>query len=110
MLDNCKSIKFLASQLRQISKEARDAAKANGAEICGLILYNGHQCELVQVRNKAKRGGGFAFYYSEVRCIQKIAEVCQHEIVGTFHSHPVGLPQPGKTDLQNAVENSIMLI
>jgi proteasome lid subunit RPN8/RPN11 len=90
--------------------EARIASKANGREICGLILSNSYFLELVQVRNKIKRGGGFAFYFSEVRAIRKFAELCKHEIVGTFHSHPVGLPQPGRADLYTAVDDSMMLI
>jgi len=66
--------------------------------------------ELIQVRNKTKRGGGFSFYSREIRAIRKMAPLIKHEIVGTFHSHPVGLPAPGPSDLHNAVDDSIMLI
>jgi proteasome lid subunit RPN8/RPN11 len=81
-----------------------------GAEVCGLILDNGSLCELVQVRNKVKRGGGFAFYFGEVRGIEKWAGLCNHKIVGTFHSHPLGLPEPGPSDLSNALEGDMMFI
>ena len=31
-------------------------------------------------------------------------------MVGTFHSHPVGLPEPGPSDIANAQHDSLMLI
>ena len=102
--------RFLRSQFKKQQREANDAAKLRGAEVCGLILDNGSFLELVQLRNKSKRGGGFSFYFSEVRAIRKWASLCNHEIVGTFHSHPLGLPTPGQSDLRNAVDDSLMLI
>ncbi len=78
--------------------------------MCGLILANGLFFELVLTRNKSKRGGGFAFYYKDVRAIQAMARMCDHEIVGTFHSHPVGLATPGPSDISNALNDSLLLI
>ena len=74
-----------------MQKEAAKLAKAGGKELCGLILDNGYFLELVLVRNKSKRSGGFSFNFGEVSAIQKMARLCNHEIVGTFHSHPLGL-------------------
>ena len=34
----------------------------------------------------------------------------KYEIVGTFHSHPIGTAYPGYSDLSHAVDNSLMLI
>jgi proteasome lid subunit RPN8/RPN11 len=101
---------FLKKQFARIKKESRRLAALNGTEICGLILDNGAFWELVQVRNKSRREGGFSFYSDEVRTIMKLAPMIEHEIVGTFHSHPVGLPEPGPADLSNAVDDSMMLI
>ena len=103
-------IKFLKSQFKKVQKEAKRIAVLNGGEVCGLILNNGAFFELVQVRNKTKSGGGFSFYFSEIRAIERAASLIDHEIVGTFHSHPVGLPQPGFSDLFNAVDDSLLLI
>jgi proteasome lid subunit RPN8/RPN11 len=105
-----RRIKFSKHQLKGMAQQARKMAEANGTEICGLIVNNGDFCELIRVRNKTKRGGGFSFYFGEIRAIQKVAEKCKHEIVGTFHSHPVGLPAPGPSDIANAVDDSLMLI
>ena len=30
--------------------------------------------------------------------------------MGTFHSHPLGEAKPGKSDIQNAVDDSLMFI
>jgi proteasome lid subunit RPN8/RPN11 len=105
-----RRIKFLKHQYEKMQSGARRLAKIDGREICGLILDNRYFFELIEVRNKTKRGGGFSFYYNEVRAIRKMARLCKHEIVGTFHSHPVGLSTPGESDLHNAVDGSMMLI
>jgi proteasome lid subunit RPN8/RPN11 len=104
------SLRLLRTSLDRASKRAKQAAKNNGEEICGLLVDNGYFLELVHVRNKCKTGGGFAFYINEIRAIKKMAIAFDHEIVGTFHSHPVGLAKPGKSDVYNAVDDSLMLI
>src|SRR5882762_644899 len=103
-------VKFLKSQFKAIQSESRRLACSGGREKCGLILDNGYFFELIEVKNKIKRGGGCAFYFNEVRAISKWARLCRHNIVGTFHSHPVGLAEPGPSDLKNALDDSLMLI
>jgi len=105
-----RQIRLLKSQFQRIQVKARQAAEFGGAEVCGLILDTGRSFELVQVRNKTKRGGGFSFYFGEVRAIEKVARLRNLKIVGTFHSHPAALPKPGPADLCNAPDDSIMLI
>src|SRR5271166_6668127 len=102
---NCA--KFSRTQLERVQRQATKGAKSGGREICGLIVDNGSFWELVQVRNKSKCGGGFSFYVHEIRAVQKMARLCDHEIVGTFHSHPLGLANPGSSDLSNAVDDSM---
>lgn len=87
-----------------------DAAQDGGREVCGLLVDNGRFLELVQVRNKCRTGGGFAFYVGEVRAIKKMVAARGHEIVGTFHSHPIGVATPGRSDIHHAVDDSVMLI
>lgn len=108
----CQStpLRLLRSSLGRASKQARQAARYNGEEICGLLIDNGYFLELVHVKNKCKTGGGFAFYIHEIRAIKKMAAAFDHEIVGTFHSHPLGLAEPGKSDIYYAINNSLMLI
>jgi len=102
--------RMLRSSLERTLRQAKQAAKDNGKEICGLLIDNGYFLELVHVRNKCKTGGGFAFYVNEIRLIKRMVCVFNHEIVGTFHSHPVGLAEPGKSDIYNAVDDSLMLV
>jgi proteasome lid subunit RPN8/RPN11 len=97
-------LKLLYSSLVFASKQAELAAKDNGKEICGLFL------EMIHVRNKCKAGGGFSFYVNEIRAIKKMMHIFNHEIIGTFHSHPVGLAKPSKSDIYYAINNSLMLI
>lgn len=105
-----RSPRFSKSQFKRLEQQSKQAATLNGCEVCGLILDNGLFLELIQLRNKTRRGGGFSFYFGEVRAARKWACLCHHEIVGTFHSHPVGAPSPGSSDLCNAVDDSFMLI
>ena len=39
-----------------------------------------------------------------------ISQKVGHEIVGTYHSHPLYIASPCRTDIANAVDDSIMLI
>jgi hypothetical protein len=54
--------------------------------------------------------GSFAFSAPEVRQVLAATKVLGQEVVGTFHSHPVGLPAPGKSDIEHAVDDSLMFL
>jgi proteasome lid subunit RPN8/RPN11 len=93
--------------LRQACRSARKTA---GTEICGLIVDTGCHLSFVPTHNVSSRVGGFALSRPDVRQIVAAAKVLGQEIVGTFHSHPVGVATPGKTDIQHAVDDSLMFI
>ncbi len=82
-----KKLRLLKKQLIKMINEAVSFAGQNGQEICGLLVDNGYFIELIQVNNKVKIGGGFAFYANEIRFLQKAVDKMDHEIIGTFHSH-----------------------
>lgn len=90
---------------------ATDAAeKKDGAEICGLLIDNGYFIDLIQVKNKSKRIGSFAFYENEIKLLEKAVHFMKHEIIGTFHSHPFSTNIPSKSDILNTYDDSFMLI
>jgi proteasome lid subunit RPN8/RPN11 len=105
-----KIYKILRNHLRRAIDDAVLAANDGGREVCGLLVDNGYLLEVVKTGNKIKRGGGYEYYYSEVRSIVKAAGRLGHETVGTFHSHPLSIAKPGESDIANAVEDSLMLI
>lgn len=105
-----KKIHFLKQQLSSILRLSKIAAKNGGREVCGLLLDNGHFVEIVQLTNRVKEGGGFAFLKREIRLIEKFEAISYHKIVGTFHSHPYYLAKPGENDIENAVDGSVMMI
>ncbi len=105
-----RKYQYLKTQLNEVIQVSAKEAKKEGKEICGLLVDNGYFIELVQVENKVKKGGGFSFYYKEIRAIQKAVKVLSHEIIGTFHSHPSYINAPGGTDIENALDDSFMLI
>ena len=96
-----------AKLLRQACRSAREAA---GTEICGLIVDTGFHLSFVQTRNVSRRVGSFVLSRPDVRRIVAAAKILGQEVVGTFHSHPVGVPTPGRTDIVHAVDDSLMFI
>lgn len=102
--------KILRKEFKKVLENAIVSADDNGKEICGLIVDNGYFLNLITLKNKIKKGGGFSFYYNEVRFIQKAINKMDLEIIGTFHSHPIGLPEPSKSDIYGALDDSFMLI
>jgi proteasome lid subunit RPN8/RPN11 len=105
-----KKFKLLKEQIEDIINDSAIAASRGGLEICGLLIDNGYFTELVKVNNKIKRGGSFAFYVNEIRLMQKAVRLMGHEIIGTFHSHPLYIDEPSDSDIQNALDDSFMLI
>jgi proteasome lid subunit RPN8/RPN11 len=105
-----KQPRLLRKELAKLIKNANSLARKNGKEICGLLIDNGHFLELIQVRNRSKKGGSFSFDSREIGSIERAAKKLKHEILGTFHSHPYFSAIPGKSDLANVSEDEYMLI
>jgi proteasome lid subunit RPN8/RPN11 len=104
-----KQYSFPERDLRLVIDDSVAAAE-HGKEVVGIIVDHGYYLELVLCKNKSRRKGSFSFYYSEVRSIVAAAKRLGHEAIGTFHSHPAGLAEPGESDVANASDNTLMLI
>ncbi len=98
------------SRLDLFIKRAAVLAKRTFRETGGLIVDNEYFLDLVECKNKSRKSGSFAFYFREVREKVKAAEALGYEVVGTFHSHPFWVAKPGASDIENAVDDSLMLI
>jgi proteasome lid subunit RPN8/RPN11 len=99
------------TQYRHFLREARHVAQCvPGREICGLIVDTGHQLSFVQTRNASRYVGSFVLSGPDVRRIVSAAKTLKQKTVGTFHSHPAATASPGKSDIQNAVDDSLMFI
>jgi|SRR5579863_487040 len=96
-------------ELQSVINQAAASAKC-GKEIVGIIVDNGYYLELVMCKNKSRRDGSFSFFYKEVRSIVAAAKRLGHDALGTFHSHPAGLAEPGESDIANAPDDTLMLI
>jgi proteasome lid subunit RPN8/RPN11 len=105
-----QSYRLPKNPLRKLISKAVKLSRKSGREICGLLVDNGYFLECLEVKNAAKRGGSFAFHIKEIRLIEKAVSTLGHSIVGTFHSHPLSLAEPGDTDLSVIVEPELMLI
>ncbi len=102
---------FSKAQFSQTLHQACDAATSMaGKEICGLIVDTGCHLSFVSTRNTSLKSGSFELSRSDVRRIVAASKVLGQEIIGTFHSHPIGIAVPGGTDIHNAVDDSLMFI
>jgi proteasome lid subunit RPN8/RPN11 len=96
--------------LARTIKKAERAAHSDGREICGLLIDNGHFLEILETSNISQEGGHFQFDAKQIRRIKKAVTEIHHEIVGTFHSHPLAGAKPGSGDINGTVDDSLMLI
>ena len=102
---------LLKSEFARLLREAvRVSQQSPGTEICGLLVDTGRHLRFVQTRNISRRRGGFAFSAQEVRRVVAAVKTSGQEVVCTFHSHPVGLPIPGPSDVEHAVDDSLMFL
>jgi proteasome lid subunit RPN8/RPN11 len=102
--------RLLKKPLQNMISKAVKLSRKGGREICGLLVDNGYFLECLEVKNAAKCGGSFTFHLKEIHLIEKAVSTRGHSIVGTFHSHPLSLAQPGDIDLSGIVEPELMLI
>lgn len=97
-------------ELETVVSEAVAAAEMGGREICGLLVASGKTLTAVRLRNKRTRGGSWALYAEDARkCIVGMKRD-GGEVIGTFHSHPLGFAEPGDSDIANAPDDSLMLV
>jgi len=102
---------LLKSEFARLLREAvRVSRQSPGTEICGLLVDTGRHLRFVQTRNISRRLGGFAFSAREVRRVVAAVKASGQEVVGTFHSHPVGLPIPGPSDVEHSLDDSLMFL
>lgn len=102
--------RMINKDLVKLIRKARNAARDNGREIAGLLIHNGHFIEILETRNAREEGGHFRFDERQIKAIKKAVKELDHEIVGTFHSHPAYFAKPGEVDIEGAVDGSLMLI
>lgn len=104
-----KRTRFHRSDMRRLISGAAAFAK-DAREICGVLIDNGHFLQIRETRNISKERGSSKFDRRELNSINRAAEKLELKVVGTFHSHPFWFAKPGESDIQGAVDNSLMLI
>lgn len=102
--------RLIKKDLLRLIQKARKVARDDGREIAGLLIHNGHHIEILETRNTYHGGGHFRFDERQIKAIEKAVRDLGHEIIGTFHSHPVSKAEPGPGDIRGALDDSLMLI
>src|SRR6266852_1625889 len=97
-----------SSDLRRLRLRALEAQEIGQKEVCGLLAQTGlRQLELWFLPNRSSSAGSFQIERTELQHARReIREQGKHPI-GTFHSHPISEPIPGKGDLSGAAVNSL---
>ena len=100
-----------SSELRRLRLRSLGAPKMGQNEVCGVLPQRGlRQLELWFLNNRSANAESFQIEPTELRHERReIRERSMHPI-GTFHSHPISEPIPGKGDMLGAAINSLCLI
>jgi proteasome lid subunit RPN8/RPN11 len=101
---------FSSKEMRELCYAGSKAARDDLKEVCGFLIWNGFVIKLIPTENRIKQPCAFGFYSKETYAIERSAKVLQSEIVGTFHSHPLPGAFPGRSEIQTAPDDSLMLI
>ena len=101
--------RLLHTKLVELAAYAALMAKKD-REICGLLIDNGFCFDMLVVPNKSKSIGSFAFDETAVKRIKRAVQLTGNEIIGTFHSHPWSPAKPSKSDIENTLDDSLMMI
>jgi proteasome lid subunit RPN8/RPN11 len=109
-LTHGSSQRVLKRQFRDVLRRAVRLARAEHKEVCGLLVDNGFFLQMLEVRNVSRRPGSFVLSLSDARKLERAASLVGNKVVGSFHSHVLGLAKPGKTDIHGSHDGEIMLI
>jgi proteasome lid subunit RPN8/RPN11 len=104
------SQRVLERQFRDVLRHAVVLARAEHKEVCGLLVDNGYFLEMLEVKNVSRRPGSFLLSLRDARKLEQAASLVGNKVVGSFHSHVLGLAKPGKADIQGSQDGEIMLI
>lgn len=91
----------------------REAADAGDRECCGLIagLRDGEAFDvaaLYPTRNLAAQADRFDIDPRDHLAASKAARAKGHHLIGCYHSHPCGRPEPSARDLAGAGEENFL--
>lgn len=86
-----------------LDRIARAAELAYPAEACGFLVGRGDEVsEAVPAPNRAERPDRYLIDARDVWKAMKVARDDGHELLGVYHSHPDGEPEPSTTDVDDA--------
>lgn len=95
--------------LRTRLREARRCAPEL-IEVCGLIVDVGPCLRLSPTRNVSRRRGSYVACSPDAGRIVRGADAIGGEVIGSYHSHPLGDPEPSRGDIDGTINRSLMLI
>jgi proteasome lid subunit RPN8/RPN11 len=96
---------------RRLHDRAHRAQQKGDLEVCGVLVVEKQQnLDLVFAKNHSSRSCRFEIDLDEVRDIRRDMKARGMTVVGSFHSHPVGLWMPGPGDCESAALNFLMLV
>ncbi len=101
---------FLGKELSRTIRKAKRLARKDANELCGFLVHNEHFIELIEAKNKSRKKGHFKINKKQYHRIKTAIKTLRHDLIGSYHSHPVSKAQPGPGDIEGSENNSLMLI
>jgi proteasome lid subunit RPN8/RPN11 len=84
---------------------------AGNREVCGTVLLNKDgTLALCFADNDSHRAHSFQISGESLRMMEELALRTNSTIIGSFHSHPSGIAEPGDADLQGEDVGKVILI
>lgn len=99
------------AERRRLRGRAYRAQQKDHFEVCGaLVAGRTGQLELWFLKNAINRPGSVSLSERDLRRARRKARLEGKRVLGTFHSHPVWVAVPGRTDIKTARVGSVDLI
>lgn len=96
---------------RRLHGRAYRAQQKNHLEICGIFTsLPENKIKLYFLKNQSNKPYSYELNIRVIRNMRKILLNNNEKILGSFHSHPIGKPIPGKGDIKRGFYKGMEMI
>jgi desampylase len=99
------------NERRRLHERAYRAQQRDHSEVCGVVAADGNRVITLHfLINRSDRSGHFEIDRGDLRRLNRELRQSGQRFIGIFHSHVVGIAEPGPGDLSGASLSHLQLI
>lgn len=83
---------------RRLRRRALRAQQRDQSEVCGLMGVDEQETLFLYFGRNYAGPGSWKLIGPDIERIESVIDENEHRLIGTFHSHPISEPLPGKRD------------